>query len=283
MKAENKLHRPWFQEPKYEISVLLPTRGRREALKSSIMSLIDQAADASTIEILLAVDDDDRDTQEWCRANIYPEIEDKGVDTLVLEFKPLGYARLHEYLNLLAKYAQGRWLLFWNDDAQMLSRSWDQRITEHNGKFLCLRMPTHNNHPYAIFPIVPREWYYLFNRLSAHSLNDAYISQVSYTVGIMRNIDVDVVHDRFDLTGNNKDDTFKQRVVLEGNHNDPRDFNYETCRRQRLEDANKIAWYLRCTGQDTSWFARVIAGEQDPWEYMLSQEQDPNKQVRIYK
>jgi hypothetical protein len=284
MKDESKkiIHRPWFQTPKYEISVLLPTRGRREALKSSVMSLIDRAKDPAKIEFLLAVDDDDQETQAWCRENIFPEIEAKGVDALVLEFKPLGYIRLNEYVNLLAKYAQGRWLMFWNDDAQMASDHWDQHITNHNGKFLCLRMPTHRSHPYAIFPIVPREWFYLFDRLSAHQLSDAYLSQVAYVAGIMQNIDVEVVHDRFDLTGNNNDDTYKKRPMLEGNHLDPRDFNHESCRRQRLEDANKIAWYLSAIGQDTSWFARVAAGEQDPWEYMLSDEQDPNNQVRVF-
>ena len=285
MEKEDKktiVHRPWFQEPKYEISVLLPTRGRREALKSSVMSLIDRAKNAESIEILFGVDDDDRETQDWCRENLFPEVEAKGVDALVLEFKPMGYIRLHEYVNLLAKYAQGRWLMFWNDDAQMISQDWDQRIIEHNGKFRCLRMPTHRCHPYAIFPIVPREWFYLFERLSAHQLSDAYLSQVAYIAGIMQNIDVEVLHDRFDLTGNNQDETYKNRPMLEGNPNDPRDFNHASSRRQRLEDANKIAWYLQVTGQDTSWFALVAAGEQDPWEIMMSEEQDPNGQVRVY-
>ena len=141
---------------------------------------------------------------------------------------------------------------------------------------------THRCHPYAIFPIVPREWYYLFNRLSAHQLSDAYLSQVAYMTGIMQNIDVEVLHDRFDLTGNNNDATFKHRPMLEGNHLDPRDFNYPTNRQQRLEDANKIAWFLQATGQDTSWFTRVVSGAQDPWEFMTSQHQDPNGQLKVY-
>jgi len=282
MQEKKLVHQPWFQEPKYEISVLLPTRGRREALKSSVMSLIDRAANPTKIEFLFGMDDDDRETRDWCKENIFPEIEQKGVDALVLEFKPLGYIRLHEYVNLLAKYSQGKWLMFWNDDAQMITDGWDQEITKHNGQFLCLRMPTHNSHPYAIFPIVPREWYYLFDRLSAHQLSDAYISQVSYIVGIMKNIDVEVVHDRFDLTGNNNDDTYKKRPMLEGNPQDPRDFNSPIFRRQRLDDANKIAWYLQSIGQDVSWFSRVASGEQDPWEYMMSKEQDPNHQIKVF-
>jgi hypothetical protein len=284
MKDEPKkiVHRPWLQEPKYEISVILPTRGRREALKASIMSLIDTAHDITKVELLLGVDEDDRETQEWCQENIYPEIETQGLNALVLEFQPMGYIRLHEYVNFLAKYAQSRWLMFWNDDARMIGQDWDAKIQEHNGHFRCLRMPTHRCHPYAIFPIVPREWYFLFDRLSAHQLSDAYISQVSYIAGIMQNIDVEVLHDRFDLTGNNKDETYKNRPMLEGNPADPRDFNHETFRRQRLEDANKIAWYLRATGQDTAWFEKVASGEQDPWGYMLSDEQDPNGQVRAF-
>jgi len=49
-----------------------------------------------------------------------------------------------------------------------------------------------------------------------------------------------------------------------------------------LNDANKIAWYLERIGQPSEWFKQVIIGKQDPWEYMISKEQDPNNQVSVY-
>lgn len=251
-------------------------------LKRSLMSLFDLAKDPTEIELLLAFDNDDKESLEWCQRHVFPELEKRGVDAVVVEFTPLGYLKLHEYLNALAGLANGNWLMFWNDDAVMQTQDWDQRITEHDGRFLCLRMPTHNQHPYAIFPIVPRDWFYLLGHLSNHQLTDATISQISYIVGIMQNIDVEVLHDRFDITGNNQDATFNNRPMLEGNHEDPRDFNHVTFRNKRVADANKIAWYLERIGQNNKWFTEVMTGHRDPWEYMLSKEQDPHGQVRVH-
>lgn len=272
----------WGKPPSHQISVLLPTRGRTDMLKRSLLSLLDLAQNPAEIEIMLAFDNDDKESLDWCRDNVFPELEHRGVDALVIEFTPLGYLKLHEYLNALAGLAGGNWLMFWNDDAVMQTQDWDQRIVEHNGKFLCLRMPTHNQHPYAIFPIVPRDWYYLLGHLSNHQLTDATISQISYMLNIVKNINVEVLHDRFDITGNNHDATFKNRPMLEGNPADPRDFNHSTFRNKRLADANKIAWYLDRIGQRSDWFERVMLGQQDPWEYMIGKEQDPNEQVKIH-
>lgn len=277
------LNKIWASPPTHGISVLLPTRGRTDMLKRSLDSLFDLANDPTNIELLLAFDNDDKESLEWCQQNVFPELEKRGVDALVVEFTPLGYLKLHEYLNALAGLANGHWLMFWNDDAVMQTKDWDLRITEYDGKFLCLRMPTHNQHPYAIFPIVPRDWFYLLGHLSNHQLTDATISQISYIVGIMQNIDVEVLHDRFDITGNNHDDTFKNRPMLEGNHENPADFNHITFRNKRLIDANKIAWHLDRIGQRSDWFDQVLLHGKDPWEYMLSEEQDPNGQVRIHE
>jgi hypothetical protein len=272
----------WSKPPTHQISVLLPTRGRTDMLKRSLLSLLELAQDPTEIEIMLAFDNDDQESLEWCKENVFPELEKHGVDAMVIEFTPLGYLKLHEYLNALAGLANGNWLMFWNDDAVMQTQNWDQRITEHNGKFLCLRMPTHNQHPYAIFPIVPRDWYYLLGHLSNHQLTDATISQISYILNIVQNIDVEVLHDRFDITGNNQDATFNNRPMLEGRPDDPRDFNHSTFRNKRLADANKIAWHLDRIGQGSEWFERVMLGQQDPWEHMVGKEQDPNKQVSVY-
>lgn len=276
------INKIWPLPATHRISVLLPTRGRTDMLKRSLMSLFDLAEDPTEIELLLAFDNDDKESLEWCQRHVFPELEKRGVDAVVVEFTPLGYLKLHEYLNALAGLANGNWLMFWNDDAVMQTKDWDQRITEHDGRFLCLRMPTHNQHPYAIFPIVPRDWFYLLGHLSNHQLTDATISQISYIVGIMQNIDVEVVHDRFDITGNNQDDTFKNRPMLEGNHEHHADFNHVGFRNKRLADANKIAWYLKRIGQPSEWFEQVMLGKKDPWEYMLSDEQDPNAQVRVH-
>lgn len=265
------------------ISVLLPTRGRTDALARSVMTLVDTAADKSRLEIMLAFDDDDVSSIDYFQQNIASLMDSHGVSYTALQTPKLGYIRLNEYVNVLAQHSRGQWLMFWNDDAVMQTQAWDDRIREHDGYFRVLRMPTHNQHPYAIFPILPREWFTLFGYISDHQISDAWVSQIAYLLDIMHNIPVDVMHDRHDLTGNNADDTFRQRVMLEGRPTDPRDFNHITWRHRRTNDAGRICQLLENRGQDMSWFRSVIAGRQDPWAKMISAEYDPNRQLAVYR
>lgn len=251
-------------------------------LDSSIMSLLDLAKDPGSIEILLMFDDDDQQSFEWFQTNVAPKIDTAGSRFTAWQTPRLGYEHLHKYVNFLAGQAQASWLMFWNDDAKMLTPAWDNEIRSVTG-FHVLRMPTHNEHPYAIFPILPRAWYEFFGYLSCHQLSDAWISQIAYLLDIMQNIPVRVIHDRHDLTGNNRDSTFEERVILEGNPSDPRDFNHVDRRQHRINDAEKLCRLLESQGREMSWFRAVIAGTQDPWEKMISPEYDPNRQVMVWK
>ena len=48
------------------ISIILPTRGRTGgALQDSLKSLLDNATNPAKIEIMLGVDEDDKDTIDW--------------------------------------------------------------------------------------------------------------------------------------------------------------------------------------------------------------------------
>jgi len=262
------------------ISILLPTRGRTDALKRSLDSLFDTAHDVSGLELMLGMDDDDQSTRAWIESNLLPDLDHRGVSYSVLEFQPLGYARLNEYVNGLARHSQGDWFFFWNDDAVMLSQDWDQIIRQKMQEFCCIRIPTHNQHPYAIFPIVPRAWLDICGYLSDHQLSDAWISQISYMLDVVVNVEVEVIHDRFDLTGANKDETFEKRVTFEFDPNDPRDFNYLPRRGQRFRDAEKIYKELKSQGRDMSWFESVINRKQDPWAKMTGPIYDPNNQIK---
>jgi len=97
---------------------------------------------------------------------------------------------------------------------------------------------------------------------------------------LIQNIPVTVTHDRFDITGNNNDATYQDRPMLEGNPRDPRDFNHVTWRQRRIQDCERLAQYLQSQGQDTAWWQAVRSGKQDPWARMVSDEYDPNHQVK---
>lgn len=265
----------------YKIAILLPTRGRTEALDRSLIGLLEKATDLDSIQLLLGIDNDDAVGLAHFQDELQSKLDDLGVDYTAMSFEPLGYGRLNEYLNELAKNSSADWLFFWNDDALMETQGWDKKITEHTGEFKLLAVHTHNDHPYSIFPIVPRAWLDVVGHLSLHSMTDAWLSQIAYCIDVWERIDVDVLHDRADLTGNNLDATYKQREILEGNPNNPRDFHNPKMTMLRMGECDQLNNYLKRQGQDGSWWDRVKTNQQNPWEKL--KDNDTNGQMQQFQ
>ena len=107
-----------------KISVILPTRGRTEVLKTSLMTLLDNVKEPNEVEIILGMDEDDTEVIEYVKETLGPILQEKGVETKANIFKPLGYENLHQYVNTLAGNASGDWIFFWNDDCLMQTKDW---------------------------------------------------------------------------------------------------------------------------------------------------------------
>lgn len=264
-----------------DISVVLPTRGRTEALKSSIASLVETASRPHAIEILLAFDDDDTQSQDYFETDVVPLLNDSGVVFEALSMPRLGYARLNEYVNRLVSSSQGQWVMMFNDDARMITANWDDVVRTYNDRFALLRADTNHEHPYAIFPILPREWYDLFGYLSPHQLNDAWVSQIGFMLDLVVTVPIYIEHDRFDITGKNKDATYDNRPQLEGNPSHPADFNHASWRHRRLSDCARLANHLEQTrGVPMTWWHNVLRGKQDPWQKMI--ELDVKNRLKVF-
>jgi hypothetical protein len=263
---------------KYKLAILLPTRGRSDALGKSVRSLIDLADDYTQIQIMFAFDRDDAAGREYFDQELKPYLDNIKASYTAMLFDPLGYIRLHVYNNKLAQYTDSDWLVIWTDDAIMQTRGWDTEILKYNGDFKLLAFHTHNDHPYSIFPIVPRKWYELLGYISPHPTQDGWLSQQAYMLDIWQRIPVDVLHDRHDLTGNNNDTTFQTRAMLEGKPNDPMDFHSIQQIDLRHRDCGKLANYLRnVLGKDISFFEKIFTHQQDPWEKLI--QNDVNRQM----
>lgn len=259
------------QDPDIDVSVLLPARGRPEPLLESLRSLIDTATKPERIEVLIAFDNDDVDTINYCTANILPYLDSKKCKFTVVKFERLGYIRLNEYLNHLTKYSHGSWFFFWNDDAVMTTYAWDTVIRENSKEFALLRAETNHEHPYAIFPILPRKWVEVTGHLSPHQINDAWTSQVAWMLDIVKTVPIYIEHERYDLTGKNNDEVFKNRPMLEGNPNHPRDFNHESWRFRRIDEAFKLADYIEKTeNRILQHFRDSMQGKVNVWHKMLA-------------
>jgi len=261
----------------YDIAVLLPTHKRTDALRRSLFSLIDLAHDLDSVQFRFGIDNNDDIGLDYFTDNIQPELDERNINYEALGFEPLGYAGLNQYFNTLARDADADWLFVWCDDAIMQTQDWDQRIRECTGEFRLLKVHTHNEHPYSIFPIYPAEWIETLGYISRHQMGDAESSQMAYWLDIMKIIEVDVTHDRADLTGNNKDEAYQKRELLEGNPNNPRDLHNEFFVRNRFIDAERLAAYMKSRGLSTQWWEDTKSGKIPPMKRL--KENDPNNQI----
>lgn len=260
----------------HSIAVLLPTRGRTDSLSQSVHSIINTAKNVDGIHIVFGFDNDDEIGLNFFINNLQPELDEKEINYTALTFDSMGYEGLNHYYNALANIADADWLFVWNDDCIMNTKNWDQVIEKYNGKFLVLKVHTHNEHPYSIFPIVPAVWVETLGQLSRHQMIDAEMSQLGYMVDIVQIVDIDVTHDRTDLTGNKSNEPPKPRVRYEGNPNSPLDFHNINYIRLRIDDADKLANVLKSMGVDTTFWENVKARTQDPWEKL--KKNDVNRQ-----
>lgn len=264
-------------EHKYNIAILLATRGRTEPLKRSIHSLIDLAQDPKRVQIMLAFDKDDTVGPAYFLKEVKPWLDERGVSYTAMSFEPMGYINLHKYNNAMAAKTDSHFLVIWNDDAVMETQDWDSIIMSYRNDFKLLSFKTHNMHPYSIFPIVPRKWYDLIGYISPHPTQDGWVSQQAYMLDIYQRIDVQVLHDRFDLTGNNGDEIFRNRPMLEGKPDDPQDFHSVKMIDLRHRDCVKLATHMRKIGMSTEFFENIFKGTQDPWQRLA--ENDINSQM----
>jgi hypothetical protein len=249
----------------FNVAVLLPTRGRTTGLTNSVTSIVDRATDPSRIQIIFGFDEDDSVGLEHFESVIQPFLDNHAVDYEAQMFTSMGYEGLNRYYNHLAKSADADWLFVWNDDATMETAGWDAIIADYTGQFLILKVHTHNEHPYSIFPMVPRLWVETLGVLSRHQMIDAEISQNAYMLDVMEIVDIDVRHEQSELTGQH-DATSRRKNRFEGNPDDPRDFHFITTARQRITDCKTLNEIKRSRNLDSTFLERILDGTQDPWE-----------------
>lgn len=263
----------------YSIAVLLPTRSRTDALTSSVTSIVDLASNISRIQLIFGFDDDDQVGLDHFKKVIQPLLDKRGVVYEAQAFKSMGYAGLNRYYNHLAKSTSADWLFVWNDDAVMETQGWDSVIEQYTGQFKLLKVHTHNDHPYSIFPIMPKAWYDLMNHLSRHQMIDAELSQLAFLLDIMQVIDVNVTHNQVELT-KDATDPLKPKIRFEGDPTNPIDFHNPQTSARRYMDCDIIADYMQTIGLDTTWWESVKTGKSYPWEKLI--ELDVNNQMNQF-
>ena len=223
------------------LTVLLPTRQRVHLVERSVQSLLSLAQDPANIEIAVAIDHDDLISKQYFESSAWQSLVDQYHSSFqVFETPQWGYGELHNYYNLLAKNAHGEWLMIWNDDAVMKTAGWDNCVKHHHGYVGMLHMITENyREKFALFPIIPRVWLDIFGCVSLSNSNDSWIQHICLEAQAIQRIDPIVYHDRYDISGNNNDQTYQNRT------NQKKIYKSEHMRQLRKQWAEKLIEYRK--------------------------------------
>ena len=193
-----------------KVTILLPTRKRVEMAIKSINSLYENALSEENFEILIAFDNDDLETEQLLR-NYYQTKSNIKFYSFERQF----YRGLHNYYNELSLKSTGSSLVLWNDDALMKSKNWDSEILKNHNNFVVLNPKVDTMEDYwknvgVLFPIIPRKWVEITEKMSCVPSCDSWIDVISKRLNILSPLEnVVISHERADITGNNDDQTFK--------------------------------------------------------------------------
>lgn len=106
-----------------KFSIVFPSRERVPLLKRMLDSLVATTANLSDIEVLIAVDHDDKDTFEFLTSDkTYPFVTHYGVK------RSLNFSR--DYYTMLAHRSSGQWIITANDDCVFETEHWDAKAYE---------------------------------------------------------------------------------------------------------------------------------------------------------
>jgi hypothetical protein len=225
------------------VSVLLPTRARTKLVHRSVASVLSKSVDPTQIEIITAYDEDDQTSIKYFHSDKWQSLINKyQAHEQTLCCPCWGYSGLNQYYTAMAKQAHGKWFMIWNDDAVMITSGWDQHVADNQDFMGMLHMATENfKSNLTLFPLIPNVWMDLFGEISQHQLNDSWIQDICHQANAVREIPVTVFHDRFDVTGNNLDATFRHRVY------NKKLYNHETMQQIRTDWAQKFKQYREQT------------------------------------
>lgn len=169
-------------------SLILPSRDRVNLLVGLLRSLRDTTADIEAVELLVAVDDDDKAT-----TSAVPGITNAYPFTKFVQCRRA--TNFSEgYYNHLAKLATGRFLMTLNDDVEFITRDWDRaanaklshyKATRPDGILLGAASDS-TGCSYPCFPMLSREAFEALGWLQHPQFlcwgADTYISRVFHQI-----------------------------------------------------------------------------------------------------
>ena len=174
----------------FKISLLLPTRERAKKFERLLTSLITTCWDKNRIEILLLLDEDDKETLEY--KNIIKKNEFRSLN-FSLVIKNLNTHAIRN--NYLANLSTGDIIFPINDDMIFISNKWDNQIDNEFSKInmqnpFCVWIKSNIKYRYlhCDYPIVNKSWYKKLGYIGSENFNfwylDTWICDLSIRSGL---------------------------------------------------------------------------------------------------
>ncbi len=140
------------------ISLLMPTRHRVNRAGLFLQSVVDTADNLLDIEVVLAIDDDDKDSQEICS----PHVDLKIVKVIAPR------ASMGELNTRCLNNSTGQIVMLVNDDIIIRTKSWDRCFIEISKNFedeiyLIHTKDGFSDEKFPIFPILSRKFCFLIS------------------------------------------------------------------------------------------------------------------------
>jgi hypothetical protein len=159
--------------------IVMPTRGRPNDAREATQSLLDTAVKVqpTQLQAYWLVDEDDPALGDYqshkllttCGLHI-----SKGRD---------GYAELPARVWQILRARAFSWTVFWNDDARMKTKGWDEIVRAHDGHLgpwvISPRQLPPCNTRIPTFPFVSRPFLQALGCFSEHPLTDNYLCSVA--------------------------------------------------------------------------------------------------------
>ncbi len=168
-----------------KISLLLPSRERSKKLERMLTSLKTNCFDLNRIEILLLLDEDDKEIENYKKIlnNIFKDLNIK------LFIKSLKTHAIRN--NFLASNASGEIFFPANDDMLFISKNWDKYIDLEFSKInkkqpycLWINSGKKYNYLHCDFPILNKSWYIKLGYIGSEFFNfwylDTWICDLSF-------------------------------------------------------------------------------------------------------
>lgn len=141
----------------YEISVIIPTRGRTDLLYNCLKSLRDNSyRPAVLFEVILVIDYDDHETIDFVRSKItefnFINRQRRLANNITCLLTHRSVFMQRDYNNAAAVAAKGDLVLVLNDDTLMMTEAWDKKLLNFYEKnrpvddimMICVLDDTHN-------------------------------------------------------------------------------------------------------------------------------------------